>query len=205
VKISKPCARPNASASQIKEAAIELACEGGWNKLTVRALAEKLGYTPPILYQYFHSKDHLLQEIMNEGFAQLSVSMEAAVARTENASKALVAAARARFQFAERQPALHSLMFGSGSPCWQRETTFKGMLKTGALITGLLQAISGRNDDCHDLKINVVALIKGYTYFATEMSDITVQQQFFPHTKPEEALAQAMERFIISIQKINLT
>ncbi len=200
MRTSKATSRPSATAAQIKEVAIELAREDGWNKLTVRALADKMGYTPPILYQHFQNKDHLLSEIIAEGFEQLYASVKAAANETASPSEALVAVARARFRFAERHNALHSLMFATGCPCWQREATFKGMMQAGALITELLQSISGRTDDCHDLKTNVVALIKGYTYFATEMPDDAASRQFFPDLKPEDALAQAMERFIISIQ-----
>lgn len=201
MKTTKSQSRTSATAAQIKEVAIELAREDGWNKLTVRALAEKLGYTPPILYQYFENKDHLLQEIMAEGFEQLYAAVQSAAENAVSPAEALVAVARARFQFAVRHNALHSLMFATGCPCWQREATFKGMLQAGALIKELLKAISGRSDDCHDLKTNVVALVKGYTYFATEMPDDEACQHFFPDLKPEDALAQAMERFILSIQK----
>ncbi len=192
--------RPSPTPELIREAALELASELGWNKLTVRALADKLGYTPPILYQHFENKDHLLQAIMEEGFATLIGSMQHAAQQAPSPQAALVAVARARFRFAERQSTLHSLMFGSGGPCWQREATFKGMMEGGTLIKGLLQAISGRSDDCRDLKTNFVALIKGYCYFASELPQNTAAAQFFPDTEPEDALAEAMQRFITSIE-----
>lgn len=192
--------RPSATAATICSEAIALAEETGWNKLTVRALAQRIGYSPPILYQHFRNKEHLLREVMQQGFDLLRSEMHGAAGTSTDPQRALVAVARARLRFALTHPALHSLMFASGSPCWQREATLHGMAEASALVSELLERITGRTDGCPELKTHFVALIKGYTYFATEMPHLQGPCTFFAHNDPEEALAQAMERFIASIQ-----
>lgn len=189
-----------ASPEIIRKEAIALAESVGWAKLTVRALAKRIGYQPPILYQYFKSKDHLLEAIINEGFEQLIKNMRTAAFEASTPQAALIAAARARFDFAIENSSLHSLMFAAGGPCWQRQATFQGMCGAEELISGLLQEITHRTDSCCDLVTNFVALIKGYTYFATEMPQEQACRNFFPNKTPGEALSEAMTRFIYSIQ-----
>lgn len=200
MNIQKTAEKRTASPEIIRNEAIALAETEGWNKLTVRALAARIGYQPPILYQHFKSKDHLLKAIMDEGFDQLIHAMHAAALSGKNPGEALINVAIARFNFALENKTLHSLMFGSGGPCWQRETTYAGMCQAESLVSGLLKQITGRKDDCSDLVTNFVALIKGYTYFATEMPEDGACRNFFPNKTPASALSDAMKRFIYSIQ-----
>lgn len=108
--------------------------------------------------------------------------------------------AKARFRFAIEHAALHSLMFKTDSPNWFRETVFSGMCQTREIVTSLIQEISGREDECLDLITNFISLIKGYTFFATELPTELCKSHFFGTKSPEEALAEAMTRFINSIQ-----
>lgn len=112
----------------------------------------------------------------------------------------LLAMARARFRFAIDHLALHSLMFKTDSPTWFRNTVFTGLDHTHETLTKLVRKISGREDACLDLVTNFISLIKGYTFFATQMPSDLSEQRFFGSQNPEDALAEAMHRFITSIR-----
>lgn len=190
----------------IRAEALLIADENGWEKLTVRALSERLGYAPPILYQHFKSKEHLLRDIVASGFERLNSSMEKAAEAPGDSGQKLVRVARARFRFAINHKALHNLMFGAGGPCRRPESAYKEMCRAEALVTRLLcmtasgGKISGAPDAGREWLVNFIALIKGYTYFAAEMPDEAARAAFFGKHNPEDALASAMERFISSIQ-----
>jgi AcrR family transcriptional regulator len=192
--------RESATRESIISEAIDLAKEEGWKKVTVRAISSRLGYQPPVLYQFFDNKDHLIQTILENGFETLTTSlMEARSSQNDPESK-LLAMAKARFRFAIEHASLHSLMFKTDSPNWFRETVFSGMCQTREILTTLIQEISGREDECLDLVTNFISLIKGYTFFATELPTELCKSHFFGTKSPEEALAEAMTRFINSIQ-----
>lgn len=53
---------------KIMDAAAELILEEGIEKCTIRKVAEKIEYSPRIVYLYFNDKDHLLHEIIEQGF-----------------------------------------------------------------------------------------------------------------------------------------
>jgi len=198
----------SASREIIRKEALLLAEEFGWEKLTVRALSDRIGYAPPILYRYYDNKAHLLNDLVAMGFDRLNASMERAAESLGTPGEKLVRAARARFKFAVKYKALHSLMFGAGGPCRRFESGLN-ICRAEALVTSLLCRIASGNTSkahCksgHALLVNFIALIKGYTYFAAEMPAPSARAAFFGPLNPEDALAKAMERFISSIQPID--
>ena len=192
--------RESATRESILAEAIALAKEEGWKKVTVRAITDRLDYKPPVLYQFFDNKDHLIQTILESGFEVLSTSMKEARMSAEEPEEQLLAMAQARFRFATEHAALHSLMFTTDNPAWFKKTVFSGMCQNRDIVKTLLQDISGRNDDCLDLITNFISLIKGYTFFATELPVELAKSHFFGSQCPEVALAGAMTRFIKSIR-----
>ncbi|MCA1763903.1 MAG: TetR/AcrR family transcriptional regulator [Flavobacteriales bacterium] len=192
--------RKTATKEVILQKAIELGSEDGWHKLTVRNLAERLHYAPPVLYQFFEGKDHLETEILKYGFDLLRKKLIDAAETQQSPEEKLLALALARFDFAIEHHALHSLMFSSGKPVWFKKCAMEGMLQTKEQVTELLIEISGRTTPVHDLISNFIALIKGYTFFATEMPDDKSCAHFFGQMQPKQAFEMAMKRFIASIQ-----
>jgi AcrR family transcriptional regulator len=61
---------------QIIDTASQLFSQRGYENVTLRAIAEKLGYAHAALYRYFPDKASLLAEICKETFDQLSVELD---------------------------------------------------------------------------------------------------------------------------------
>src|SRR4029453_12029230 len=57
---------------RILDEAIDLVSREGGDGITMRALANRLGYSPATIYLHFRNKDELRQEIARHGFAMLS-------------------------------------------------------------------------------------------------------------------------------------
>ena len=53
----------------ILAAAREIASTEGWRAVTIRRIAERIEYSPPVLYEYFDSKDDILLELARMGYA----------------------------------------------------------------------------------------------------------------------------------------
>jgi AcrR family transcriptional regulator len=49
----------------------EIGIREGWRAVTIRSVAHKLGYTSPLLYEYFRDKEDLLTQIAVEAIALL--------------------------------------------------------------------------------------------------------------------------------------
>ncbi|MGH3242054.1 MAG: TetR/AcrR family transcriptional regulator [Spirillospora sp.] len=81
---------------------------GGFEKVTVRAVADRVGYTAPIVYQYFANKRALLIGLVDVGFAELAdVLGQAQYSRT---GIGLGSTATAYWEFASANPHLYRLM-----------------------------------------------------------------------------------------------
>jgi AcrR family transcriptional regulator len=96
--------------AHILEAAYAIAMEqGSWRKITVRAVADRIEYTHPTIYESFPNKDAILRELLALGFAQLHDALQTA-SPSEHAPDRLHAIAEAYWRFAFREPVLYDLM-----------------------------------------------------------------------------------------------
>lgn len=92
-------------------AAKNIATHEGWNAVTIRKIAEKIEYTPPIIYEYFRDKDELLQEIRREGYQKLLSTYQTALASFNNPEEILTQLGVAYLDFAWQNPELYKVMY----------------------------------------------------------------------------------------------
>jgi len=94
---------------KILEEALTLVSREGVEGVTMRALANKLGYSPATIYLYFRNKEDLFQEIARHAAARLMAATDACVDLAD-ASAARDAFARAFVDFALAHPHLYQIM-----------------------------------------------------------------------------------------------
>jgi len=98
----------------ILAAAREIAAREGWQAVTIRKVAARIEYSPPMIYQYFVSKDDLLLALLCEGFAELTERLRAAGGGATTPEESLARAAAAYWAFAWERPELYQVMHGLG-------------------------------------------------------------------------------------------
>lgn len=64
--------RPIAGRKEILGAARSIGIRFGWKAVTIRAVAQQLGYSSPLLYEHFRDKQELLTELAIEGQVSLA-------------------------------------------------------------------------------------------------------------------------------------
>jgi len=96
--------------SKILNEAIGIVYREGPGRVTMRSLAEKLGYSAASIYLHFESKEELLKEIALYGFDALEAAMAPAADLTDPAG-AVADAARRYIEFGLEHPELYRLMF----------------------------------------------------------------------------------------------
>jgi AcrR family transcriptional regulator len=69
--------RPVAGRKEILSAARAIGVRSGWGAVTIRSVAQKLGYTSPLLYEHFRDKQDLLTQIAVEAIAMLEKELTA--------------------------------------------------------------------------------------------------------------------------------
>jgi AcrR family transcriptional regulator len=106
--------RPNREEvrSSILQTARDIAATSGWSAVTVRKVAEHIGYTAPIIYEHFGSKDEMLTQILKEGYELLCNAVVEAAGQHEDSYERMHAMAVAYWDFAHESPELYRLMYG---------------------------------------------------------------------------------------------
>jgi AcrR family transcriptional regulator len=96
---------------QILDAARAAAETDGWAAVTVRRLADAIGYTQPVLYSHFPGgKTEIVRTVALSGFAELTTATRTAMGHKKGA-RAIAAVAGAYLKFASVHPAMYEAMF----------------------------------------------------------------------------------------------
>ncbi len=96
--------------NKILEEAIGIVYREGPGRVTMRSLAENLGYSSATIYLHFENKEELIKEIALHGFDRLSKEMESIVGIAD-LDVALKEAGRRYIRFGLDHPELYRLMF----------------------------------------------------------------------------------------------
>jgi AcrR family transcriptional regulator len=102
----------------ILQTAKEIARREGWHAVSIRKIADAIEYSAPVVYDYFDSKDRLLDEIRNEGFRHLRDEYERLVKLYRDPEKLLYEISIIHWQFAMQHPELYQVMYNlNGANC----------------------------------------------------------------------------------------
>src|SRR5258708_9272019 len=88
----------------ILAAAGELFLEQGYERFSLRKVAERVGYSPTPISLYFRNKDDLLFTVVDEGFVRFRQQLAAAAASQEDPWERIIALGRAYVTFALQNP-----------------------------------------------------------------------------------------------------
>jgi AcrR family transcriptional regulator len=132
--------------SSILAAAREIASTEGWQSVTIRKIAELIEYSPPLIYEYFDSKEDLLLELVRMGYEKQLEAVEAArEASSDSPEKALLAMAHAWCRFAFDSPDLYQVMYGLGGVSFPVTELRNEGEKIGEAMAGVLRDMLAKN------------------------------------------------------------
>ena len=95
----------------------ELFLMQGYQNVTMRAIADAIGFSPAAIYLYYQSKDEILYEINNEGFRILyKYQKEAMDSEPGDPMRRLNVHGHAYLRFAMENPEYYKLMFVEHGP-----------------------------------------------------------------------------------------
>lgn len=110
--------RPNSESGdgdlrrQILDTARHLLVREGYQNLSMRKIADAIGYSATSIYLYFDSKDALLHTLIHEGMMQLHGKLkEAAHEHTDDPTRRLRALCRSFIDFGLQNPEYYEIMF----------------------------------------------------------------------------------------------
>lgn len=117
----------------ILEASRHLARQKGWSAVTIRKIAEQIEYSPPMVYEYFASKEDMLLELLREGFRLLAATMRRAFDATEDDEERLLRIGEAYCQFVSTYPELYQVMHSLGGLPLDTQERMLGIQETSGI------------------------------------------------------------------------
>jgi len=100
---------------RILEAAREMFVQHGYEATTMRAIADRIEYTPTAIYHHFRSKEALLTELANLDFRSLAGAFQR-IGRVADPLERLRLTGQAYVEFALKHPMQYQLMFMTRKP-----------------------------------------------------------------------------------------
>ena len=101
--------------SLILAAAKSLFLEKGVEKTSIRNIADKIEYSPGIIYHYFKDKNEIFHSLHQDGFLALMERMQV-LTSVENPLERLKAMGKIYMNFAKDNPDMYDLMFIKEAP-----------------------------------------------------------------------------------------
>lgn len=100
---------------QILEAAREMFVEQGYEATTMRAIADRIEYTPTAIYHHFRNKEALMAELCALDFRALQAAFQR-IGRIPDPVERLRRCGRAYVEFGLKHPMQYQLMFMTRKP-----------------------------------------------------------------------------------------
>jgi AcrR family transcriptional regulator len=169
--ITKGAATREAIVAAAEELLLERASE---EAVSIRAVADAVGLTPPAIYRHFPDKHHLIFEVCNRQFARMADEVATTVGATDDPLAAIAAAARGYARFGLENPEHYRVMFMGHADHTPDQYADEKVMETGsfAFLVALVQeamdggALRPELRDAHALAHTLWAAIHGVVSLA---------------------------------------
>lgn len=147
---------------QMKELILQTAAHiilvEGFEKLSIRKIANKIDYSPAIIYHYFRNKDEILSQVLRRGHQDFTASLSAGLAETAAPEARLKTLCRNYIMAALRDPGQFLAVQRSDSPEVLEITAY--MFKNAAderpalnILYKTVKDIAGEDASNHEIEI----------------------------------------------------
>jgi AcrR family transcriptional regulator len=172
----------------ILDAARKIASNEGWHALTIRKIADKIEYTPPIVYEHFENKEALIRELIYTGFSLLGKEFSVARKSETDPRKLLKMMSLIHWDFAFANVELYQLMFSL-----ERPTPNEDMMSDIKLIESIFLELSNNDKELsYELFFSWMCLINGAISFMMKFPDSPHQS----NRDPRDIFSSIVNRFI---------
>jgi AcrR family transcriptional regulator len=188
---------------QILDAARTLFLEQGFEKTSIRNIADKIEYSPATIYLYFKDKDDLLLDLHNEAFGKFMIYLQS-MSFLEDPFERLVQMGRGYMNFGLENPELYHLMFLMTSPIetlecrdqvWQHGHTSLNALK--AIIIECIDKGFFHSQDIEGLSMMIWATVHGLVTL-----HLTKRTLMFPEEERLQRTWAGFENLVETLKRI---
>ncbi len=161
-RVSRGRKRPVAGRNEILDAARVIGIRDGWKAVTIRAVASKLGYSSPLLYEHFRDKEDLLTQIAPDALSLLQTRLSVDLPQANEPRLEAMIERYWRFMLESTQ--LYRLMNGMDGMLIDNEAVGSSAQSLCKFIAAELKPLAGKNSteaDAMNLTEELWALLHG--------------------------------------------
>ena len=138
-RMSRGRKRPVAGREEILSAARAIGVRKGWEAVTIRSVAKKLGYKSPLLYEHFRDKQDLLTQLAVEAIAMFEKELTVGLPADHSAAATKMAERYWTFMLEHKQ--LYRLANGMDGVPIDRDVVAGSAQSLCTLIAGIVRPL----------------------------------------------------------------
>ncbi|SOD18048.1 TetR/AcrR family transcriptional regulator [Pedobacter xixiisoli] len=183
--------------NSILQVAEEIVLQEGWQAVSMRKIAEAIGYSLPVVYNHFESKDAIQEEFVKNGFNMLALDMQSTKEKFQEPEQQLIQMALSYYDFAFRNSAYYKMMFGLGIPSCQKAREIKEICNFSSILINTISSLMEDADEQRKfLKFHTLwSILHGLT--SINMVNLTAA----PDEMQQQILLDAIQGFIKNINR----
>ncbi len=176
------------------DAARELFVAEGYNSVSMRKIADKIGYSPTTIYIYFRDKTDLLRQICEQSFAQLAQNIKAIQRLSDNPLEKLRSGLREYVHFGLKHPSQYEIVFITPLPICDEQAFNE---TSGAIAFDTLRAVVAECVAANLLKSKDTELISQTLWAGIHgVTAVLLKHDGFPFVERDKLVDNLIETLI---------
>lgn len=184
--------------NEILDAAREMFVAEGYQNVSMRKIADKIGYSATTIYLHFKDKNDLLHQICEESFAQLARNISSIQQLSANSMDKLRMGLREYINFGLRHPSHYEVIF-----IMPLKSEIEGNYESSQGKVAF-ETLSNNVSDCvkdNLLKNNDIALISQTLWAGIHgITSLLITHSSFPFIEKEKLIDNVIETLISGIK-----
>src|SRR5215204_2126685 len=183
---------------EIMDAAREMFVAEGYANVSMRKIADKIGYSATTIYLYFKDKNDLLHQICEQTFAQLAENIKAIYRLSDSPLEKLRSGLREYIYFGLKHPSQYEIVFITPLPV---ETQGGFEESNGRLAFDTMRTVIQECVSASLLKHNDVELISQTLWAGIHgVTSLLIQHSGFPFVERERLVDSVIDTLISGIR-----
>lgn len=183
---------------EIMDAAREMFVAQGYTNVSMRKIADKIGYSPTTIYLYFKDKTDLVHQICEQTFARLAQNIKAIQQLSDNPIEKLRSGLREYIYFGLKHPSQYEIVFISPLPI-NIESGFEE--SNGRIAFDTMRAVISECVSSNLLKHNDIELISQTLWAGIHgVTSLLIQHGGFPFVERERLIDSVIDTLISGVK-----
>lgn len=180
------------------DAARELFVAEGYQSVSMRKIAGKIGYSPTTIYLYFKDKTDLLHQICEQTFARLAQNIQAIQQLSDNPLEKLRSGLREYVHFGLKHPSQYEIIFIAPLP---KNLGLQFEQTNGEIAFNTLRSVINECVSAKLLKSNDVELISQTLWAGIHgVTSLLIKHGGFPFVERDELIHNLIETLITGMK-----